>query len=328
LEAFAEKLLMKGALGVSIFFSLSGFIISLPFLAHYISGAKKVHLGSFYIRRLTRLEPPYIISLLILAGIRLATHQYDLRTLLSSLGASLLYQHNQIFGMNSLVSSVTWSLEIEFQFYFLAPMILMIFVCGDKFLRRLILVSLAIVILVLRPESWRWEHSLVGKFEYFVSGILIADFYLTEWKASLPRRTLWDMVAIMGWILFAFAAWRDPSKSVDAFRALAIMIAVTGTLGGKYFSMPFRNPWVAALGGMCYTAYLYHSALLDITCRLFSRFPLSGSYFAAYFVLFVITIPVVFIICSVLFLLFEKPFMRRDWVQIFLSKVTTILRPR
>ena len=47
--------LSRGAIGVMIFFTLSGFILSLPFA----KGAELKY-RSYIIRRLTRIEPPYI----------------------------------------------------------------------------------------------------------------------------------------------------------------------------------------------------------------------------------------------------------------------------
>ena len=51
-------------LGVKVFFAISGFVLALPFLKYYLGLTdKKVQLKSYFIRRLTRLEPPFIITL-------------------------------------------------------------------------------------------------------------------------------------------------------------------------------------------------------------------------------------------------------------------------
>ena len=57
---------MVGFRGVELFFVISGFILGLPFAAHYLKGAAPVSLRKYYLRRLTRLEPPYIVALLVL----------------------------------------------------------------------------------------------------------------------------------------------------------------------------------------------------------------------------------------------------------------------
>src|SRR5579864_3453549 len=55
----------KGWFGVNLFFLISGFIISLPFAAHHLEQRRPVSLRSYYLRRVTRLEPPFIICITI-----------------------------------------------------------------------------------------------------------------------------------------------------------------------------------------------------------------------------------------------------------------------
>src|SRR5690349_19587132 len=55
-----------GHLGVQLFFAISGFILSLPFARCWLGGEKAVSLGGYYLRRVTRIEPPYIIHLAFL----------------------------------------------------------------------------------------------------------------------------------------------------------------------------------------------------------------------------------------------------------------------
>ena len=52
-----------GDRGVELFFAISGFILGLPFASHYLGGGPKVAIGRYFQRRLTRLEPPYVIAL-------------------------------------------------------------------------------------------------------------------------------------------------------------------------------------------------------------------------------------------------------------------------
>ena len=52
-------------IGVTIFFVISGFILGRLFASHYLLGHKKPALRSCYLRRLTRLEPPYLINIAV-----------------------------------------------------------------------------------------------------------------------------------------------------------------------------------------------------------------------------------------------------------------------
>ena len=63
----------------------------------------------------------------------------------------------------------------------------------------------------------------------------------------------------------------------------------------------------ATIGGMCYSIYLYHifiiKWLLPHTLRLSTSTPVQVALY----------LPVCAVIGALLFLLFEKPFMYRDW---------------
>jgi peptidoglycan/LPS O-acetylase OafA/YrhL len=59
------RLLGNGDRGVLLFFVISGFILARPFLRQHRFQGKPVDVGRYYLRRVTRLEPPYILALLL-----------------------------------------------------------------------------------------------------------------------------------------------------------------------------------------------------------------------------------------------------------------------
>jgi peptidoglycan/LPS O-acetylase OafA/YrhL len=63
---------------------------------------------------------------------------------------------------------------------------------------------------------------------------------------------------------------------------------------------------------MCYTIYLYHSIIISLLLRLTIK--LQTHFFALdlWIQVILIAVPVVGI-CTPLFMLFERPFMRKDW---------------
>jgi peptidoglycan/LPS O-acetylase OafA/YrhL len=50
--------------GVELFYGISGFILGVPFVSRYLLQAPRVSLKQYFLRRLTRLEPPYFLSLI------------------------------------------------------------------------------------------------------------------------------------------------------------------------------------------------------------------------------------------------------------------------
>ena len=55
--------------------------------------------------------------------------------------ASLLYQHNLIYGHGSAINGVAWSLEVEVQFYLLAPLFAAVFSIQSVLARRAVLLG-------------------------------------------------------------------------------------------------------------------------------------------------------------------------------------------
>jgi len=111
------RLLGHGGYGVELFFAISGFILAWPFARQHLQSSQKVKIRSYFLRRITRLEPPYILAVLIRATLLLAIGIHQARFILVHLIASLFYVHNIAFGISSRIEAVSWTLEIELQFY-------------------------------------------------------------------------------------------------------------------------------------------------------------------------------------------------------------------
>ena len=104
---------LVGFRGVELFFVISGFLLGLPFAAHHLKNASPVSLRKYYLRRLTRLEPPYIVAMLGLFAVAVSIQGKTAANLYPHLAASLFYLHNLIFGSPSPAMGVAWSLEVE-----------------------------------------------------------------------------------------------------------------------------------------------------------------------------------------------------------------------
>src|ERR1051326_8123337 len=167
----------RGDVGVMLIFIISGFVIALPFAKAHLFGARLPRLRDYFARRLTRLEPPYIVNLLFLFLLLWLAGHRTLQFLLPHLVASLFYQHNVIYGAMSSINVVAWSLEIEFQFYALAPAIALLFLIRSKTWRRIVLAAaiaaFAILSLAVGTSSQRFVLSLPHYAQFFLAGFLL-----------------------------------------------------------------------------------------------------------------------------------------------------------
>ncbi len=303
-----------GHFGVHLFFIISGFILALPFARRRFNQLPRPDLKSYFLRRVTRLEPPYILCLII--GFLLIWQQGgETARLFPHLIASLLYSHGLIYGEHSLINGVTWSLEIEIQFYLLVPLLVTIFKVQRAVVRRATILSMVIFFgwlsqWVIYPYgSARLQLSLFNYLHYFLTGFLLADLYLTKSAETLKKSLGWDLAGLVGGAAIASVLLRFG----QFYFLLPLLVAVfyTGIFLGRVSSSIIKWRWIVIIGGMCYTIYLYHvliiSRLTPQTIQLASRSRPLVLDFLLHAAL--ICIPL-FIICGWLFIYAEKPFMR------------------
>ncbi len=84
--------------GVELFFAISGFILGVPFASRYLLSGPKINLKRYFLRRLTRLEPPYFISLLVCTAVQTVWAHRPIGDVAPHLLASFAYLHNMIYG--------------------------------------------------------------------------------------------------------------------------------------------------------------------------------------------------------------------------------------
>lgn len=113
---------LPAQLGVTVFFFLSGFLITTLMRAEYEKN-HTVNLRHFWLRRALRILPP--LYLVVLGSAALALAVYPPGTVhLGSLAAQLLFYANYYEGHPSIPgTAVVWSLAVEEHFYLLFPLL-------------------------------------------------------------------------------------------------------------------------------------------------------------------------------------------------------------
>ncbi len=116
-------MLLRGFVGVDLFFVLSGFLISTLLIREKKKNGR-ISLKNFWMRRILRLVPAYYFMLfsLLAAYLIFRPGDPDTKALVEGFPVYALYLSNWIEpGANNL--SITWSLATEEQFYLVWPLI-------------------------------------------------------------------------------------------------------------------------------------------------------------------------------------------------------------
>ena len=294
----------NGQRGVPLFFVISGFILGRPFAAHYLCGAPAPKLKAYYLRRLTRLEPPYIAALLVVFfGLAAVSGNRGIAHLL----ASLAYSHSLIYGYPNPFLGLTWSLEIEVQFYLLIPLIALLFTLPRAPRRWTLFACMFLGAFNLMAMPARIHFSILGWFQCFAAGLLMADLFTDgelspHWGFDALSVILWPCVFLMpdrlAWVILPSASL---ALYVAAFRSI---------LFRKFFSLPA----VTIIGGMCYSIYLVHFPAISLAGRL-----VHGPVMIA-----AASLAAVAIASLIFFLLIERPCMDKFWP----VKVAQLIRGR
>lgn len=319
-----------GFRGVELFFIISGFILAYPFASHYLKGGRRVDLKSYFLRRVTRLEPPYFVCMILFFAARVLVRGDEAGTLLPHLGASLVYLHNLIYGAESPINNVAWSLEIEIQFYILVPLLARIFAVRSTLVRRSIVIGLAALSathawLFIGPGSVLYL-TIVRFLHFFLLGFLLSDVFIVNWKESPARNRRWDLVSLLGWPAL-FLLWNSPELSAHLlpwgkepgiaalmFPLLAFLL-YQAVFRGVITNRIMTNPWITTIGGMCYTIYLFHNHLIGILVSGTRSLAPFESYSMNLGLQAVLVVPPTLLLCAVYFIAVERPCMRKDWPQ-------------
>ena len=274
--------IVPGGLGVTIFFFLSGYLITTLLMDEYTRSAR-IDIGKFYLRRVLRLFPPLLVTLLIAYSL-VMLGRLDGGISWSGILAQLLYFANY-YGLffdpgntTAAGTGILWSLAVEEHFYLVYPAVL-VGLLGLGFSRSRIVLVLAIACIVVL--AWRLylagQPNFLPERTYYssdtrVDSILFGCLLALVWnpravKDGEPNPFLQPLSAILlvgaGAIMVLTIVLRDPYFRETlrySLQGLALMpIFYFAIKGSAYFPFSLLNrPWIEKIGIYSYAMYLIH----------------------------------------------------------------------
>ncbi len=238
----------KGYLGVYGFFVVSGLVIPLSL---HRSGYSWPQAGRFLWKRILRLHPPFLISVIVALGLGALANTLaresgpgwppSVQTVLAN-----LFYLPDILGLPKLLYSY-WTLPLELQFYAFLALLFPAFVHPQSWVR---FVSLTATMLSSAFTSGAWVFFYLP---CFLFGLLLF-MKLTEQLTRLAFAS-WTSV-LTAWVAYWHGGW-------IAAACLLTVLTILYIRRGP--------PWLTALGTISYSLYLIHEPIGGFVTRVVTR---------------------------------------------------------
>ncbi len=112
-----------GFIGVPLFFFLSGFVITFPFVRAQLAGERLPTWGHFVWRRFIKIVPSYVLSIAVAYAIGYAALERAGAAPWQEILTHLLFIHTWWQSTYGSINGVLWTLAIEVEFYLIFPLV-------------------------------------------------------------------------------------------------------------------------------------------------------------------------------------------------------------
>jgi peptidoglycan/LPS O-acetylase OafA/YrhL len=269
---------IPGGLGVTIFFFISGYLIT-GLLLSELKNSHRIDAKAFYIRRFLRLYPPMLIMILCIMSFLWINHKPV--SFQESL-AAIFYYENYYLAQNPASDgrySILWSLAVEEHFYLIYPLI--VIVCGRRLKLLLgITLLLTVIPLCLRlfiayehnadSTSLSYTYSLTHcRFDSILYGcltsILINSDYSNKFFKIISSRPVYISSLILFCILFVIRDEFFKQTIRFSLQGICFIILIPGIIYSKSsLNRFFSLKALLFIGKLSYSIYLFHYAVIEM----------------------------------------------------------------
>ncbi|QJD77231.1 acyltransferase family protein [Spirosoma rhododendri] len=270
---------IPGGFGVTLFFFISGFLITRLLIAEWAKTGR-IDLSGFYLRRLLRLYPALLfmaalaIGFSLLAGCGLLTGDL-LSTLFYYRNYYMLYGDSPASHLCRHVFDITWSLGIEEHFYLFFPLLFM-----AAWRRPRVFIGL-MVLTIVAVAAWRLYliathglndltvyriyHLTDTRLDAIMFGCLVSVLVSQDRAGYWVRQSTQPIIAagalllLLSTFLLRDGTFRESWRYTLQGLSLSVLIpAIVYNPAYTRLAQGLCRPWLVLTGKLSYSLYLFH----------------------------------------------------------------------
>jgi peptidoglycan/LPS O-acetylase OafA/YrhL len=284
---------LPGDLGVTIFFFLSGFLITTLMRAEFETNGS-VNVRHFWLRRALRILPP--LYTVIVAAIVLTLLLYPPGTMgAPAMFAEVFFYANywSIYGISNEApgTAVVWSLAVEEHFYLLFPLL---YVAMQKWglarrrqalllggLCALVLAWRFFLVIVMHADSTRIYLATDTRADSILFGCALALWSNPALDKSRLPENIWKFallpVAVGALCVCALQPYGTLSKNTWCYSVQGAALTLVFVAAIRFYRWPIFRPLncrpAVFIGALSYSLYLVHAILLRAVAVLIPSWP-------------------------------------------------------
>jgi peptidoglycan/LPS O-acetylase OafA/YrhL len=279
-----------GDFGVTIFFFLSGYLITTLMRAEYEKNGA-INIRHFWLRRALRILPPFYLVVLVATLAALALYPPGTVSAASMLAELLFYANYWgIYGVNSEApgTGVVWSLAVEEHFYVLFPLLYIamqrcrlprltqVWLLGA--ICALVLAWRCVLVMAMHANSTRIYLATDTRLDSILFGCALALWNNPARDEPMQSPDIWQyflvpaaLIALVLCLAFRGPVFRETLYfSIQGLALMLIFIAAVRFHTWPLFRVLNSRPMVF-IGVCSYSLYLVHDVLLRAIARLWPQ---------------------------------------------------------
>ena len=265
-----QLLLINGNCGVALFFSLSGFLLSLPYWRAAHERTARPEFKAYWLKRVARIVPAYYMCLAVLVwwqgGLKDSDDYWNVFlhiTFLFNYDPAYFYDFNPPF----------WTLAVEMQFYALLPLLFL--VLSPLRSRALLIAILAVAFGAYGLHAWLlagfdiardvradvgganvvYTHSVLAHLPHFLFGTAAAGYTVLAGSGRRSGQSFSRLAGVLFWL------------------AVAGVVALLATELGAALAMPWARYYWPGLS-LCFVVVLVNAPRAKSAIALLHAAPL------------------------------------------------------